>query len=126
MGFGQELANLGKEITASFDARINFLGENIVDVKHMQSDARKLVGHFAKNHKAMGRKLRADLGGFTDDLTGTVDGLRAKFHKQQNAVHRECKEAHSAWMGAAKSLASKRRNFNANLTKAKQKASRAH
>lgn len=126
MGFGEELSNLGKEMTASFDARINFLGKNIVDVKHMQLDAKKLIGHFAKDHKAMGRKLRADLGGFVDDLTGTVDDLRARFHKQQNAVHRECKEAHSAWMGASKGLASKRRNFNGNLTKAKQKASRAH
>lgn len=126
MGFAEELSNLGKEITASFDARVNFLGENIVDVKNMKFDTKKLIGHFAKDHKAMGRKLRADLGGFVDDLTGTVDGLRAKFHKEQNAVHRECKAAHSAWMGAAKSLASKRKNFNGNLTKAKQKASRSH
>lgn len=126
MGFGEELSNLGKEMTASFDARINFLGKNIVDVKRTRLDAQKLIGHFAKDHKAMGRKLRADLGGFVDDLTGTVDELRGKFHKEQNAVHRECKEAHSAWMGASKGLASKRRNFNGNLTKAKQKASRAH
>ncbi|OGQ07082.1 MAG: hypothetical protein A3G32_03810 [Deltaproteobacteria bacterium RIFCSPLOWO2_12_FULL_40_28] len=123
MSFAEELSNLGKEINASFDARVNFLGKNITDVKNMQLDAKKLISHFSKDRKAMGRKLRADLGGFVEDLTDTVDGLKAKFHKEQNAIHRECKEAHSAWMGAAKSMTSKRRNFGGNLTKAKQKAS---
>lgn len=119
MSLAEELANLGKEMTTSFDARINFLGENI-------SDTKNLIGHFAKDHKAMGRKLRANLGDFVDNLTGTVDGLRAKFQKEQNAVHRECKETHSAWMSVVKGLASKRRNLNGNLTKKiKQKASRS-
>ena len=117
MGIAQDFANLGEEMIASFNERVNFLGKNIVDTH-------KLLNHFRKDHKAMGRRLRADLGAFVNDLTETVDQMRHRFRKEQKAVHQECKETHQAWQQVAKTMATKRHNFNGALAKAKQSASR--
>jgi len=126
MGFAEEMTNLGENILGSFDARINFLGKNIVDVKNHKLDTQSLMKGFHKAHKAMGNKLRADLGAFTENLTDSVDTLRHKFQKEQKAVHQECKSAHQSWQKTGKTLANKRRNFKGALSSAKQKASRAH
>jgi hypothetical protein len=71
----------------------------------------------------MGRKLRADLGGFVDDLTGTVDSLWRKFRKQQGAVHQDCIAAHRSFEQVKKVMAAKRKNFHASLARAEQKGS---
>lgn len=126
MGLAEQFANLGEDFLGSFDARVNFLGKNIVDVKNLKLDTHKLQNRFRKEQKAMGNKLRADLGGFVDDLTGTVTGLRHKFQKQQRAVHQDCAAAHRAWEKVEKTLQAKRRNFKGAVTAAKQKASRSH
>lgn len=119
MGLAEQFANLGEELIGSFDGRVNFIGENIVDTH-------RFLTNFRKDHKAMGKKLRADLGTFVDDLSGAVKGLRRKFQKEQKAVHQECTTNHQAWEKVAKTMAAKRRNFKAALTGAKQKAARAH
>lgn len=126
MGLAEAFTNLGEDFLGSFDARINFLGKNIVDVKNLKLDTHKLQNGFRKTQKAMGNKLRADLGGFVDDLTGTVDGLRHKFQKQQRTVHQDCTAAHRAWEKVEKTMQSKRRNFKGAVTAAKQRAARAH
>lgn len=124
MGFAEEMTNLGENILGSFDARVNFLGNNIADVKNMKLDTKRLIGKLHKDHQAMGRKLRTDLGTFVDDLTGTVDTLRHKFQKEQRTVHNECKSAHQSWEKTSKTLASKRRNFKGSVKNATQKAAR--
>ena len=122
MGLAEQFTNLGEDLLGSFDARVNFLGKNIVDVKNLKLDTHKLQNGFRKAQKAMGNKLRADLGGFIDDLTGTVAGLRHKFQKQQRAVHSDCTAAHRSWEKVEKTMAAKRRNFKTSLTAAKRKA----
>lgn len=119
MALAEQFKNLGEELIGSFDARVNFLGKNIVDTH-------RFLSNFRKGHKAMGNKLRADLGAFVDDLSETVDELRHKFQKEQKVVHQECKANHQAWEKVNKTMAAKRRNFKGALTGAKQKASRAH
>lgn len=119
MGLAEQFANLGEELIGSFDGRVNFLGENIVDTH-------RLLTHFRKDHKAMGKELRADLAAFVDDLSGEVKGLRRKFQKEQKAVRQECTTHHQAWEKVAKTMAAKRRNFPATLTRARQKAAAAH
>lgn len=126
MGLAEQFVNLGEDFLGAFDARVNFLGKNIVDVKNLKLDTHKLQHGFRKAQKAMGNKLRADLGTFVDDLTETVDGLRHKFQKQQKTVHQDCAAAHRAWEKVGKTMHSKRRNFKAALTGAKQKAARSH
>lgn len=126
MGFAEQMTNLGENILGSFDSRVKFLGKNIVDVKNLKLDTHKILGGFHKAHKAMGNKLRADLGGFVDDLTESVDGLRHKFQKQQRAVHQECKSGHQAWEKVSKTMANKKKNIKTAVTAAKQKAARAH
>ncbi|MDI6807470.1 MAG: hypothetical protein QME66_00605 [Candidatus Eisenbacteria bacterium] len=110
MGLAQQFTNLGEDMIASYNERVNFLGKNIVDTH-------RLLGGFRKDHKAMGRKLRSDLAVFPIALTETVDQMLSKFRKE----HRE---AHRAWQQVARTMASKRHNFNAALTKAKQSAAR--
>lgn len=125
MGLAEQFTNLGEDLLGSFDARVNFLGKNIVDVKNLKLDTHKLQGGFRKAQKAMGNKLRADLGTFVDDLTGMVDGLRHKFRRQQRTVHQDCAAAHRSWEKVGKTMAAKRRNLKSSLTAAKQKAARA-
>jgi hypothetical protein len=126
MGLAEQFTNLGEDFLGSFDARVNYLGKNIVDVKNLKLDTHKLQNGFRKAQKAMGNKLRADLGAFADDLTGTVASLRHKFQRQQRAVHQDCATAHRAWEKVGKTMAAKRRNFKANLSRAKQNAARSH
>jgi len=122
MGLAEQFTNLGEDFLGSFDARINFLGQNIVDVKNLKLDTHKMQNGFRKARKAMGNKLRADLGGFVDNLTESVDGLRHKFQRQQRTVHQDCVGAHRAWEKVEKTMAAKRRNFKTALTAAKRKA----
>lgn len=124
MGLAEQFANLGENMIGALDARVNFLGKNIVDVKNLKLDTHKVLSGFHKAHKAMGNKLRTDLGAFVDDLTESVDGLRHKFQKEQRAVHQECKASHQAWEKVAKTMAGKKKNFKAAVNGAKQKAAR--
>lgn len=115
MGLAEQFTNLGEDMLASFDSRVNFLGKNVVDTH-------KFLGAFRKHHKTMARKLKTDLGVFVDDLSETVDKLRHKFRKEQRAVHHECAENHRAWENVAKKMVNKRKNFKAAFTKAKRTA----
>lgn len=126
MGFTDEMSHLAETIIESFDSRVKFLGQNVADVKDLRHEAQKTVDRFHKEHKAMGRKLRANLGAFMDDLTGTVNELREKFHRQQAAVRKDQKGGHQAFQRMAKTLAARRHNFNGDLKKAADKAARAH
>ncbi len=126
MEIEKQFTNLGEDLLGSFDARMNFLGQNIVDVKNHKLDTHRFLNNFKKAHKAMGKKLRADLGAFTDHLTDTVDQLRRKFQKEQKTVHQGCKETHQAWQRVAKTMAAKRHNFKGTLAKATQSAARSH
>lgn len=126
MGLAEQFTNLGEELLGSFDARVNFLGQNIVDVKNHKLDTPRFLNNCKKTHKAMGKRLRAELGAFTDHLTETVDQMRRKFRKEQKTVHQECKETHQAWQRVAKTMAAKRHNFNGALSKATQSAARSH
>lgn len=125
MGLTEQFANLGEDMLGSFDARVNFLGKNIVDVKNLKLDTHKLQNGFRKAQKAMGNKLRTDLGCFVNDLTGMVDGLRHKFQKQQKTVHQDCMAAHRSWEKVGKMMQAKRRNLKGSITAAKQRAARA-
>ncbi|MBI2336717.1 MAG: hypothetical protein HYU97_08155 [Deltaproteobacteria bacterium] len=125
MGLAEQFVNLGEDFLGAFDARVNFLGKNIVDVKNLKLDTHKLQNKFAKEQKAMGNKLRADLGAFVDDLTGTVEALQHKFQKQQRTVHQDCTAAHRAWEKVEKTMQAKRRNLKNAVNAAKQKASRS-
>lgn len=91
MGFAEGLTNLGEDLAASFDARVNFLGQNIVDVQECAADAHKFLGGLQKDHKAMGRKLRTELGHFVGDLQSTVGGLLDRSGKDQERVRRDLK-----------------------------------
>lgn len=122
MGLAEQFNNLGEDFLGSFDARVNFMGKNIVEVRHLNLDTHKLQNGFRKAQKVMGNKLRADLGGFVDDLSQTVDGLRHKFQKQQRKVHQDCATAHRVWDKVEKTMAGKRRNIKMALTVAKRKA----
>lgn len=122
MKIANQMTNLGEDIASSFDARMDFLGKNVVDVRNLKSRTQRFLGCLRKDRKALSKQLREDLGGFVENLTDTADHLRQNFHKQQNAVRQECKQAHQSWQGIAKTLASKRRNFKGNLQKAMQKA----
>ena len=122
MGLAEQFINLGEDILGSFNARVNFLGQNIVDVKNLKQDTHKLQNKFRKEQKAMGNKLHADLGAFVDDLSETVEGLQHKFQKQQKAVHQDCAGAHRAWQKVSKTMATKRHDFKKSLNVAKQKA----
>lgn len=126
MGFAEEMTNLGENIMGALDARINFLGQNIVDVKNSKLDTKKMINKFHKDHQSMGRKLKADLGTFVDDLTGTVDTLRHKFQKEQKAAHHECQAAHNSWEKTSKTMASKRRNIKTAVKNAQQRAQKSH
>lgn len=124
MGFTEEINHLGNNILGSYDTRIKFLGQNIIDVKNLKNDANKLIHRFKKEHKSMGNKLRAELGSFVDDLTESVESLRYKFGRKQKSIHNEYKSAHQSWQKASKIMASKRKNFKSSLSRAKQTASR--
>jgi len=126
MRLAEQFTNLGEEFLGSFDARVNFLGQNIVDVKNHKLDTHRFLNNCTKTHKAMGKKLRADLGAFTDQLTDTVDQLLHKFQKEQKTVHQGCKDAHQTWQRVAKTMAAKRHNFKGTLAKATQSAARSH
>ena len=126
MRLAEQFTNLGEEFLGSFDARVNFLGQNIVDVKNHKLDTHRFLNNCTKTHKAMGKKLRADLGAFTDQLTDTVVQLLHKFQKEQKTVHQGCKDAHQTWQRVAKTTAAKRHNFKGTLAKATQSAARSH
>lgn len=126
MGLAQEMEKLGNNIIDSFNSRLNFLGQNIAETHKLKHDARKTIGKFHRDRMAMGRKLHADLGGFTDNLTESVNGLKRRFHKQQNEFHRECASAHQNFTRVGKILASRRHNFKGEIKKATQKASTHH
>ena len=126
MRLAEQFTNLGEEFLGSFDARVNFLGQNIADVKNHKLDTHRFLNNCTKTHKAMGKKLRADLGTFTDQLTDTVDQLLHKFQKEQKTVHQGCKDAHQTWQRVAKTMAAKRHNFKGTLAKATQSAARSH
>lgn len=126
MNFAQEMSNLCEGIAGSFDARVKFLGQNAFETHKTLDEARKFIAKCSRDHKAMGRKLRADLGGFVEDLSDTVGSLRKRFKAQQGKVHQEFRAGHHAFAQASKTMAAKRRNFHASFKKAEQSASRAH
>lgn len=111
MGLAEQFTNLGEDLIGSFDARVNFLGENTVDIH-------KTLEGFRKDHRAMGKKLRADLGAFVDDLTDET-------HDFLDQCRTDNRKAHQAWEKVAKTMAAKRRNFKGTLTAAKRKATLA-
>ena len=112
MGLAEQFTNLGEDFLASFDARVDFLGKNIVGTH-------RLLTGFQKENKARAREIGADLGAFVTDLRETVDNLRRENRK-------ECKGAAQAWQRVAKAMASRRHNFKGVVAAAKQKAARAH
>lgn len=112
MGRAEDFTNLGEDIMGCFDARVNFLGKNIVDTH-------RFLTNFRKSHKEMGRKLRATLHAFVGDLQDTVDTFRKKNQKDNRT-------AHQAWQKVCKTMAAKRHNFHNTLRFAKQKAGRTH
>lgn len=152
MGLAQDFANMGEEFINSFDARVGFLGKNIVDthrflqkcrndhkamgrkqrtflhtfVGDVEDFVKKQQAKFRKDHHTMGKKQRTDLHAFTEDLTDKVHNLQKKFQKEQHAVHQECRSNHKAWENVAHKMAQKRRNFRNALKLSKQKAGRTH
>lgn len=125
MNFAQEMSHLCEGITGSFDARVKFLGQNTFETHKTLDEARKFLTKCARDRKAMGRKLRADLGGFVEDLSDTVGSLKKRFRTQQGKVRQEFRAGHQAFAQASKTMAAKRRNFHALFKKAEQSASRA-
>lgn len=125
MGFTEEMSHLAGNIIESFDSRVKFLGQNVADVRNLRCEAQKTLGRFHKEHRAMGRKLRSELGAFMEDLTGTVNELQEKFHREHNAVRMDQKAGHQAFQRMAKTLATRRHNFKGDLKKATDKAVRA-
>lgn len=119
MGLAEQFTHLGEDVVASFDARVNFLGKNIVDTREMVDDTHRLLTKLQKEDKARARKLRADLGGFVNNLRETVNSLRRK-------NQRERKNARLAWQGMAKALASRRHDFKGASVASKPRATRAH
>ena len=152
MGLAEDFANLGEELMGSFDARLNFLGKNIVDTHkflHNFRNQHKAMGRklrhdlgtfvenvhdfverqqskFRKDHKAMARKQHTDLTHFVENLEDTVHNQQSKFRKEQKEVHQECKKNHEAWQRVSRAMANKHRNFKTSLKTAKQKAGRGH
>lgn len=126
MGLAEQFTNLGEDFIGSFNDRIKFLGQNIVETKRLFSNTQKMLKNFHNQQKTMGKKLRADLGNFTTNLTQNVDKMLNKFQKEQKAVHQDLSQAHQAWKHVTKTMAAKRHNFNGLLSKAKQSAAHAH
>lgn len=126
MGFAEEMKKMGDGIKGSFDARMNFLGTNIVEAGKTLAGARKFVGDCHRKRKIMARKLHADLHGFTEDLKDNVGTMKEKFHREQRKNHQEFRSGHQAFFAAAKALSARRRNFKSEIARAKQKAQHAH
>ena len=108
MGLAETFTNLGEDFIASFQGRMKFLGQNVQDVKELRKETHGFLREARNEHRSMGRKLRADLGAFVDDLCETVGGLQKKFQKQQRAVHNDCAAAHNAWEQVCQQLAALR------------------
>jgi hypothetical protein len=126
MGLAEQFTNLGEDFVASFNERVNFLGQNIVETKRLLSNTPKLLNKFRNEHKVMGKKLRADLGIFVDNLTDNVGKILNKFQKEQKIIHQDVIRAHKSWENVTKFMAAKRKNFNGSLAKAKQSAAHTH
>lgn len=126
MRIAEDLTNLGEGMVASFDDRLNFIGRNIVDVQRHERGTHAFLNDCRKHHKAMAKKLRADLGAFVNHLSETVDQMRKGFQLELKGFQKEQKKAHQAWGQVTKTMAATRRNFNNTLMRAKQKAARAH
>lgn len=126
MGIPEQFTNLGEDFMGAFDARVNFLGKNVVDVHNHTLDTHRQLNRFRKDHKAMARNLKVDLGAFVDDLSETVAELRRNFRRGQQQIHRDCEAAHHAWQRVSKAMAGRRRNFTGSLAAAKKKAARTH
>jgi len=120
------MEQLADNIRGSFDARVKYLGKNVVETHRLLHDAQKFLGNVRRDRRSMARRLHADLGGFVDNLKESVGSLRNKFGRQQKAFHQECKTAHQAWARTEKALNTRRRNFKGELAKAKQAAGRVH
>ena len=126
MAFAEEMKHLADEIIGSFDARVKFLGQNVCETHKTLENAQKFIGKCARDHRSMARKLKADLGGFAEDLSDTVGGLRRKFRTQQGKVRQEFRAGHQAFALASKTMAARRRNFHPAVKKATQSAARSH
>ncbi|MBI1871262.1 MAG: hypothetical protein HYS07_08735 [Chlamydiae bacterium] len=122
MGFAADMTNLAESFVASFNDRINFLGHNVAEVNRITDDAHKFLDHTRKDRKAMARELYADLGTFVGDLTDNVGKLCQGFRKENRAFHQECKAGHQAFQKVAKTMAEKRRHFDASVNNMAEKA----
>lgn len=128
MGRAEDFTNLGEDMIAAHDARVDFLGHNIVDTHRFLNKCRS-------DHKAMGKKLRSFLANFVDELRDNTARFMKKTKKDNGLlftdVHhfldqcrQEGRKAHQSWQKVAKTMAAKRRGFNNQLKNAKQHASR--
>lgn len=115
MGLAEQFAILGEDCLASFDARATFLTRNVVESRESIHDTHRFLAKLQKEHKARARKLRAELGGFVNNLRETVLSLRRK-------NRRDCKDARLAWQRMARMKASKHPNPIGAVASRKQKA----
>lgn len=122
MGMAEDLTNLGEEMLASFDARINFLGQNIVDVKKHAADTQKFLSTTRREQAKAAGKLHANLEDFVCGLAETVEEFQERCHKEQKVRQRETRAAGQAFKSASKAMAQRRKQFNTRLSQAKQKA----
>lgn len=114
MELAKNMQNLADDIRASFDARMNFLGENSRNTKRALQNARKFMGSCRQNHKAMARQLRTDLDTFTENLADTVEGLRRAARRRQAGFHKECQAGHNAFQKLQEEMGKRRRNPRGN------------
>lgn len=109
MSRAEDFKKLAENFRSSFNTRINFIGQNVVDTHEILHDANKLVKGFHKAHEVMAKQLGTDLGNFVCDLTGSVEDIRKKFRKENKERFQTCKGAHEAWTNVTKEMAKKRK-----------------
>lgn len=124
MEFFHGMKELGNAIRESFDNRIQFLGQNIVEAERTRENARRFINRTHRERRNMARELHADLKAFTHNLAESNRAMRNKFHREQREIHNELLAGHRAFCQMEKNLNSRRRHFNSEIRKAKQKASR--
>lgn len=100
----EPLTTFGEGLLHSLDERMQFLGQNI-------ADTHQFMHRCNRNQKNMGRKLRANLHAFVENLSGNVENLRHQFQQAQKARHRACLGAQQAWQKTVKMMATKRDHF---------------
>lgn len=126
MGFAAEMTKMTDGFLQSFNDRIGFLGQNIVDVAGLKEDTHRFLDRTRRDHRAMARRQKADLGAFVGGLVETVGDLRNAAQKAQHAVHQEVKSGHQAFQKGAKAMANKRHQFASLVKGVAHKSSKKH